>query len=59
MIKKISLILCLLMTGCVSTLGDKCSGWIFAEQRYEYEAGITKKVITYKCWRFKSVPSHH
>jgi hypothetical protein len=56
--QKLIILLVLFVTGCASTLGDKCSGWIFAEQRYEYEAGITKKVMTYKCWRFKSTPSH-
>ena len=56
---KLIILLSLFVTGCASTLGDKCSGWVFAEQRYEYEAGITKKVMTYKCYKFKTVPSHY
>ena len=52
------LLICLLLTSCTSTLGSKCTGWVYDREHFEYPSGVTEKVVTYKCYKFKSTPSH-
>ena len=48
------IIFALLMTGCASTLAERCLKWDHVKTEYELGAGVTYKSEKYVCTEFKS-----